>query len=138
MTTRIREGIDAILPATVTDFDVLDDFDHDNIPVLQVVGMTLEITGPFVGRQGHESLWDEVEPEALSRLLQGFVGQSLLAIQSGEGWLHLAFTNGWLRVVATDWDSWIMTLPEVTWMGHGRSRGTPQDETWVHGSIVLP
>ncbi|WP_126464290.1 hypothetical protein [Propionibacterium australiense] len=100
--------------------------------------MTLEITGPFVGRQGHESLWDEVEPETLARLLQGFVGQSLLSIQSGEGWLHLAFTDGWLRIVATDWDSWIMALPGITWMGHGRSQNTPQEETSVLGSVVLP
>jgi len=84
-----------------------------------------------VGRQGDQSLWDEIEPEALASLLKGFEGQDLLAVESDPGWLHLDFTNGWIRVVAAttyrSWESWEMTLPKITWKGGMDGNGPDKD-----------
>ena len=119
MKTSIRGRIDLALPATVTSFELI----GNRTSFMRTDVMTLEIRGPFVGRQGDQSLWDEIEPETLASLLKGFEGQDLLAVESGPGWLHLDFTNGWIRVVAavndySSWnDSWRMTLPEITWTG---------------------
>ena len=119
MKASIRGRIDLALPATVTSFELI----GDRTPFMRTDVMTLEIRGPFVGRREDQSLWDEIEPEALASLLKGFEGQDLLAVESGPGWLHLDFTNGWIRVVAavndySSWnDSWKMTLPEITWTG---------------------
>lgn len=133
MVVDVREELDKILPVTVERFEVVDDFEHDRIPVLSAGVVEVEIMGPFVGRQGHESLWDEIEPEELTTILRGFEGRQLLAVDSGEGWLHLRFTGGWIRVVATEWESWIMTLPGVTWMRHGDPSGS--DGECVFGDI---
>lgn len=131
----VRERLERVLPVPVSRFEVVDDFDHDRVPVLSAGTVTLEITGPFVGRQGHESLWDEMEPEELTAALKGFEGQRLRAVDSGEGWLHVGFTDGWIRVVATEWESWVMTLPGVTWMGHGRGAPSGPDGKWAFGDI---
>ena len=119
MKATIRERIDLLLPTRVTRFELVD----NHHPIMRTDVITLEITGPFVGRRGDQSLWDEIEPEALASLLKGFEGQDLLAVESDPGWLHLDFTDGWIRVVAavndySSWnDSWRMTLPEITWTG---------------------
>lgn len=131
----VRERLERVLPVPVSRFEVVDDFDHDRVPVLSAGTVTLEITGPFVGRQGHESLWDEMEPEELTAALKGFEGQRLRAVDSGEGWLHVGFTDGWIRVVATEWESWVMTLPGVTWMGHGHGAPSGPDGKWAFGDI---
>lgn len=131
----VRERLERVLPVPVSRFEVVDDFDHDRVPVLSAGTVTLEITGPFVGRRGHESLWDEMEPEELTAALKGFEGQRLRAVDSGEGWLHVGFTDGWIRVVATEWESWVMTLPGVTWMGHGRGAPSGPDGKWAFGDI---
>ena len=106
MKTSIRGRIDLALPATVTSFELI----GDRTPFMRTDVMTLEIRGPFVGRRGDQSLWDEIEPEALASLLKGFEGQDLLAVESDPGWLHLDFTDGWIRVVAAttyrSWESW--------------------------------
>jgi len=96
MKASIRGRIDLALPATVTSFELI----GDRTPFMRTNVMTLEIRGPFVGRRGDQSLWDEIEPEALASLLKGFEGQDLLAVESDPGWLHLDFTDGWIRVVA--------------------------------------
>ncbi|WP_316670514.1 hypothetical protein [uncultured Propionibacterium sp.] len=117
MAASLRDQLDSILPATVTSFKVVYDYDHEFVPVLHAGAMTLDITGPFVGRQGHNSLWDEVEPETLTTHLEGFEGKHLLAVDSGEGWLHLDFTNGWIRIVATVGDSWVLDISETIRIG---------------------
>ena len=110
MKASIRGRIDLTLPATVTSFELI----GDRTPFMITDVMTLEIRGPFVGKQGDQSLWDEIEPETLASLLKGFEGQDLLAVESGPGWLHLDFTNGWIRVVAAttyrSWESWKVIL----------------------------
>ena len=115
----VRERIDLLLPTRVTRFELVD----NHHPIMRTDVITLEITGPFVGCQGSHSLWEEVEPSVLASHLKRFEGQDLLAVESGPGWLHLDFTDGWIRVVAavndySSWnDSWKMTLPEITWTG---------------------
>jgi len=86
MKASIRGRIDLALPATVTSFELI----GDRTPFMRTDVMTLEIRGPFVGRRGDQSLWDEIEPEALASLLKGFEGQDLLAGESDPGRLHLA------------------------------------------------
>ena len=119
MKASIRGRIDLALPVRVTSFELI----GDRTPFMRTDVITLEITGPFVGCQGVHSLWEEVEPSVLASHLKRFEGQDLLAVESGPGWLHLDFTNGWIRVVAavndySSWnDSWRMTLPEITWTG---------------------
>ena len=127
MKASIRGRIDLALPATVTSFELI----GDRTPFMITAVMTLEIRGPFVGKQGDQSLWDEIEPEALASLLKGFEGQDLLAVESDPGWLHLDFTNGWIRVVAAttyrSWESWEMTLPKITWKGGMDGNGPDKD-----------
>ena len=127
MKTTIRERIDLLLPTRVTRFELVD----NHHPIMRTDVITLEITGPFVGRRGDQSLWDEIEPEALASLLKGFEGQDLLAVESDPGWLHLDFTNGWIRVVAAttyrSWESWEMTLPKITWKGGMDGNGPDKD-----------
>ena len=117
MKTTIRERIDLLLPTRVTRFELVD----NHHPIMRTDVITLEITGPFVGCQGVHSLWEEVEPSVLASHLKRFEGQDLLAVKSDPGWLHLDFTDGWIRVVAAttyrSWESWVMTLPEITWTG---------------------
>ena len=127
MKTTIRERIDLLLPTRVTRFELVD----NHHPIMRTDVITLEITGPFVGRRGDQSLWDEIEPEALASLLKGFEGQDLLAVESDPGWLHLDFTDGWIRVVAAttyrSWESWVMTLPKITWRGGMDGNGPDKD-----------
>ena len=85
MKASIRGRIDLALPVRVTSFELI----GDRTPFMRTDVMTLEIRGPFVGRRGDQSLWDEIEPEALASLLKGFEGQDLLAVESDPGWLHL-------------------------------------------------
>ena len=53
MKASIRGRIDLALPATVTSFELI----GDRTPFMITDVMTLEIRGPFVGRQGVHSLW---------------------------------------------------------------------------------
>ena len=71
MKASIRGRIDLALPVRVTSFELI----GDRTPFMRTDVMTLEIRGPFVGRRGDQSLWDEIEPEALASLLKGFEGQ---------------------------------------------------------------
>ena len=57
-----------------------------------------------------------MDSEDLASGLTRFEGQDLLAVTSGFGWLHLEFSTGWLRVVASTWEPWVMTLPEIVWV----------------------
>ena len=127
MKATIRERIDLLLPTRVTCCELVD----NHHPIMRTDVITLEITGPFVGRRGDQSLWDEIEPEALASLLKGFEGQDLLAVESDPGWLHLDFTDGWIRVVAAttyrSWESWEMTLPKITWKGGMDGNGPDKD-----------
>ena len=127
MKASIRGRIDLVLPTTVTRFELI----SDHHPIMYTDAMTLEIEGPFVGRQGNNSLWDEIEPGVLVSYLKEFEGQDLLAVEGGESWLHLDFTNGWIRVVAApfygSWESWVMTLPEITWQGGMDGNGPDKD-----------
>ena len=83
----------------------------------------LRSRGPSWDARGSIPCGEEVKPSVLASHLKRFEGQDLLAVESGPGWLHLDFTNGWIRVVAavndySSWnDSWKMTLPEITWTG---------------------
>ena len=127
MKATIRERIDVLLPTRVTRFELVD----NHHPIMRTDVITLEITGPFVGCQGVHSLWEEVEPSVLASHLKRFEGQDLLAVESGPGWLHLDFTNGWIRVVAAttyrSWESWEMTLPKITWKGGMDGNGPDKD-----------
>ena len=48
--------------------------------------MLLNIVFTYFESRGDQSLWDEIEPEALASLLKGFEGQDLLAVESDPGW----------------------------------------------------
>ncbi len=112
MPASVCEQLDSILPAHVKRFELVSEV----IPLLHVDGMALEINGAFVGQCGREALWEEMESEDLAACLEKFEGQDLLAVESGLGWLHLEFSDGWLRVVASTWEPWVMTLPEIVWV----------------------
>lgn len=45
-----------------------------------------------------------------------FEGQDLFSVESGLGWLHLDFSDGWFRVVASTWEPWVMTPPKIIWV----------------------
>lgn len=89
----VTEQLDSILPARVTRFELVSGV----IPLLHAGGMVLEVNGAFVGQCGREVLWEEMESEDLAACLVKFEGQDLLAIESGLGWLHLDFSDGWFR-----------------------------------------
>jgi len=38
-----------------------------------------------------------------------------LSMDGGPGWLHLDFTNGWIRIVADTWEPWLIIFPEIWW-----------------------
>jgi len=57
-------------------------------------------------RRGAEAVWDEMDPQDLAVRLKAFEMNRLLAVDGGPGWLHLDFTNGWIRVVADTWEPW--------------------------------
>ena len=59
-----------------------------------------------VGRNG---------PQDLAVRLKAFEMNRLLAMDGGPGWLHLDFTNGWIRVVANTWEPWSIILPGIWW-----------------------
>ena len=59
-----------------------------------------------VGRNG--------SPGPLVRL-KAFEKNQLLTVEGGPGWLHLDFTNGWIRVVANTWEPWSIILPDIWW-----------------------
>ena len=114
MTMSIRERIDSILPATVTSSELV----SDTVPVIHAGIMGLQIWGTFVGQSAGEAMWDEMDPQDLSVRLKAFEKNQLLTVEGGPGWLHLDFTNGWIRVVATTWEPWepwSIILPDIWW-----------------------
>ena len=58
-------------------------------------------------------MWDEINPRDPAVRLKAFEKNRLLAVEGGPGWLHLDFTNGWIRVVANTWEPWSIILPEI-------------------------
>lgn len=114
MTMSIRERIDSILPATVTSSELV----SDTVPVIHAGAMGLQIWGAFVGQSAGEAMWDEMDPQDLSVRLKAFEKNQLLTVEGGPGWLHLDFTNGWIRVVANTWEPWepwSIILPDIWW-----------------------
>ena len=111
MAMSIRERIDSILPATVTSSELV----SDTIPVIHAGTMGLQIWGAFVGQSAGEAMWDEMDPRDLAVRLKAFEKSRLLAVEGSPGWLHLDFTNGWIRVVANTWEPWSIILPEIWW-----------------------
>lgn len=112
MSVSVCEQLDSILPAHVSQFELISEV----IPLLHAGDMALEINGAFVGQCGREMLWEGMDSEDLASSLAKFEGQDLLAVESGLGWLHLEFSDGWLRVVASTWEPWVMTLPMIVWV----------------------
>jgi len=43
-----------------------------------------------------------------------------LSMDGGPGWLHLDFTNGWIRIVADtwEWEPWSIIFPDIWWTGN--------------------
>ena len=114
MAMSIRERIDSILPATVTSSELV----SDTVPVIHAGAMGLQIWGAFVGQSAGEAMWDEMDPQDLSVRLKAFEKNQLLTVEGGPGWLHLDFTNGWIRVVANTWEPWepwSIILPDIWW-----------------------
>ena len=112
----IRERINSILPATVTSFELV----SDTVPVMHAGVMGLQIWGVFVGQSAGEALWDEMDPPDLSVRLKAFEKNDLLSMDGGPGWLHLDFTNGWIRIVADtwEWEPWSIIFPDIWWTGN--------------------
>ena len=104
MTMGIRERINSILPATVTSFELV----SDTVPVMHAGVM---------GQSAGEALWDEMNPSDLSVRLKAFEKNDLLSMDGGPGWLHLDFTNGWIRIVADtwEWEPWSIIFPDIWW-----------------------
>ena len=100
MVRNIRERIGSLLPATVTSSELV----SDTVPVIHA------------GAMG-EAMWDEMDPQDLAVRLKAFEMNRLLAVDGGPGWLHLDFTNGWIRVVADTWEPWSIILPGIWWTG---------------------
>ena len=114
MVRNIRERIDSLLPATVTSSELV----SDTVPVIHAGAMGLQIWGAFVGQSAGEAMWDEMDPQDLSVRLKAFEKNQLLTAEGGPGWLHLDFTNGWIRVVANTWEPWepwSIILPDIWW-----------------------
>ena len=114
MVRNIRERIDSLLPATVTSSELV----SDTVPVIHAGAMGLQIWGAFVGQSAGEAMWDEMDPQDLSVRLKAFEKNQLLTVEGGPGWLHLDFTNGWIRVVANTWEPWepwSIILPDIWW-----------------------
>jgi len=114
MAMSIRERIDSILPATVTSSELV----LDTVPVIHAGIIGLQIWGTFVGQSAGEAMWDEMDPQDLSVRLKAFEKNQLLTVEGGPGWLHLDFTNGWIRVVANTWEPWepwSIILPDIWW-----------------------
>lgn len=107
----IRERINSILPATVTSFELV----SDTVPVMHAGVMGIQIWGVFVGQSAGEALWDEMNPPDLSVRLKAFEKNDLLSMDGGPGWLHLDFTNGWIRIVADtwEWEPWSIIFPDI-------------------------
>ena len=113
MVRNIRERIGSLLPATVTSSELV----SDTVPVIHAGAMGLQIWGAFVGQSAGEAMWDEMDPQDLAVRLKAFEMNRLLAVDGGPGWLHLDFTNGWIRVVADTWEPWSIILPGIWWTG---------------------
>ena len=113
MVRNIRERIDSLLPATVTSSELV----SDTVPVIHAGAMGLQIWGAFVGQSAGEAMWDEMDPQDLAVRLKAFEMNRLLAVDGGQDWLHLDFTNGWIRVVADMWEPWSIILPGIWWTG---------------------
>ena len=113
MLRNIRERIDSLLPATVTSSELV----SDTVPVIHAGAMGLQIWGAFVGQSAGEAMWDEMDPQDLAVRLKAFEMNRLLAVDGGQDWLHLDFTNGWIRVVADTWEPWSIILPGIWWTG---------------------
>lgn len=113
MAMSIRERIDSILPAMVTSSALV----SDTVPVIHAGTMGLQIWSAFVGQVAGEAMWDEMDPWDLAVRLKSFEKSRLLAVEGGPGWLHLDFTNGWIRVVANTWEPRSIILPEIWWTG---------------------
>ena len=114
MVRNIRERIGSLLPATVTSSELV----SDTVPVIHAGAMGLQIWGTFVGQSAGEAMWDEMDPQDLSVRLKAFEKNQLLTVEGGPGWLHLDFTNGWIRVVANTWEPWepwSIILPDIWW-----------------------
>ena len=114
MVRNIRERIGSLLPATVTSSELV----SDTVPVIHAGAMGLQIWGAFVGQSAGEAMWDEMDPQDLSVRLKAFEKNQLLTVEGGPGWLHLDFTNGWIRVVANTWEPWepwSIILPDIWW-----------------------
>ena len=113
MTMNIRERINSTLPATVTSFELV----SDTVPVMHAGVMGLQIWGVFVGQSAGEALWDEMNPPDLAVRLKAFEKNDLLSMDGGPGWLHLDFTNGWIRIVADtwEWEPWSIIFPDIWW-----------------------
>ena len=114
MLRNIRERIGSLLPATVTSSELV----SDTVPVIHAGAMGLQIWGAFVGQSAGEAMWDEMDPQDLSVRLKAFEKNQLLTVEGGPGWLHLDFTNGWIRVVANTWEPWepwSIILPDIWW-----------------------
>lgn len=109
----IRERINSTLPATVTSFELV----SDTVPVMHAGVMGLQIWGVFVGQSAGEALWDEMNPPDLAVRLKAFEKNDLLSMDGGPGWLHLDFTNGWIRIVADtrEWEPWSIIFPDIWW-----------------------
>lgn len=113
MVRNIRERIGSLLPATVTSSELV----SDTVPVIHAGAMGLQIWGAFVGQSAGEAMWDEMDPQDLAVRLKAFEMNRLLAVDGSPGWLHLDFTNGWIRVVADTWEPWSIILPGIWWTG---------------------
>ena len=114
MVRNIRERIGSLLPAAVTSSELV----SDTVPVIHAGAMGLQIWGAFVGQSAGEAMWDEMDPQDLSVRLKAFEKNQLLTVEGGPGWLHLDFTNGWIRVVANTWEPWepwSIILPDIWW-----------------------
>ena len=114
MVRNIRERIGSLLPATVTSSELV----SDTVPVIHAGAMGLQIWGAFVGQSAGEAMWDEMDPQDRSVRLKAFEKNQLLTVEGGPGWLHLDFTNGWIRVVANTWEPWepwSIILPDIWW-----------------------
>ncbi|WP_205649265.1 hypothetical protein [Schaalia canis] len=115
MPVDVRQSLEWALPVLVEEFVLV----SDTIPNMRAGEVTLAIWGHFVGQCAGECIWDDLDPAVLTDRLHRFVGQHLVAVEGGRGWLHLAFTDGWIRVVADrgDWEGWVVSLPGVSWVG---------------------
>ncbi len=115
MSADVRENLEKVLPTVVENFELV----SNTIPTMKAEGLSMSIWGTFVGQCAGESIEEALDPDVLAERLRAFIGQRLYAVEGGRGWVHLDFTNGWIRVVADreGWEGWIMSLPGVSWDG---------------------